>query len=63
MENQVQISAAGQSIGANDYTIDGVSVNSLGQAGAAVVTPNEEAVSQLTVLSTSYSAEDGRDSG
>jgi len=63
VENQVQISAAGQSIGANDYTIDGVSVNSLGQAGSAVVTPNEESVAQLTVLSTSYSAEDGRDSG
>ena len=63
VENQVQISAAGQSIGANNYMIDGVSVNSLGQAGAAVVTPNEESISQLTVLSTSYSAEDGRNSG
>jgi hypothetical protein len=63
VENQVQISADGQSVGANDYTIDGVSVNSLGQAGAAVVTPNEESVAQLTVVSTSYSAEDGRDSG
>jgi hypothetical protein len=62
-ENQVQISAAGQSTGANDYLIDGVSVNSLGQAGAAVVTPNQESVSQLTVISTSYSAEDGRNSG
>jgi hypothetical protein len=63
VENQVQISAAGQGVGANDYTIDGVSVNSLGQAGAAVVTPNEESVSQLTVVATSYSAEDGRDTG
>ena len=62
-ENQIQISAAGQSVGANNYLIDGVSVNSLGQAGAAVVTPNQESVSQLTVLSTSYSAEDGRNSG
>ena len=62
-ENAVQISAAGQSTGANDYLIDGVSVNSLGQAGAAVVTPNQESVSQLTVISTSYSAEDGRNSG
>jgi hypothetical protein len=62
-ENQIQISAAGQSVGANNYMIDGVSVNSLGQAGAAVVTPNQESVSQLTVLSTSYSAEDGRNSG
>jgi hypothetical protein len=63
VENQVQISAAGQSVGANDYTIDGVSVNSLGQAGAAVVTPNEDSIAQMTVLSASYSAEDGRDSG
>lgn len=63
VENQVQISADGQSVGANDYNIDGVSVNSLGQAGAAVVTPNEEAIAQMTVVATSYSAEDGRDSG
>ena len=62
-ENQIQISAAGQSVGANNYLIDGVSVNSLGQAGAAVVTPNQESVGQLTILSTSYSAEDGRNSG
>jgi hypothetical protein len=62
-ENQVQISAAGQQVGANNYLIDGVSVNSLGQAGAAVVTPNQESVAQITVLSTSYSAEDGRNSG
>jgi len=63
VENQVQISADGQSVGANDYTIDGVSVNSLGQAGAAVVTPNQESVAQMTVIATSYSAEDGRNSG
>ncbi len=62
-ENQIQISAAGQQVGANNYMIDGVSVNSLGQAGAAVVTPNQESVAQMTVLSTSYSAEDGRNSG
>lgn len=62
-ENQVQISAAGQQVGANNYLIDGVSVNSLGQAGAAVVTPNQESVGQITVLSSSYSAEDGRNSG
>jgi len=62
-ENQIQISADGQSVGANNYLIDGVSVNSLGQAGSAVVTPNQESVGQLTILSTSYSAEDGRNSG
>ena len=62
-ENQIQISAAGQQVAANNYLIDGVSVNSLGQAGAAVVTPNQESVGSITVLSTSFSAEDGRNSG
>src|SRR6185295_6640892 len=36
-ENQVQISANGQRISANNFQIDGVSVNSLGFGGAAVV--------------------------
>lgn len=52
-ENQVQISAAGQQVGANNYMIDGVSVDSLGQAAAAVVTPNQQSVAQITVLSKS----------
>ena len=62
-ENQIQISAAGQRVADNNYMIDGVSVNSLGQGGAAVVTPNEEAVSQIAVVSSSFSAEDGRNTG
>ncbi len=62
-ENQVQISADGQRIADNNFLIDGVSVNSLGYGGAAVVTPNMEAVGQITVVSTSYSAEDGRNTG
>jgi hypothetical protein len=62
-ENQIQISAAGQRTADNNFMIDGVSVNSLGQAGAAVVTPNEEAVGSITVVSTSFSAEDGRNTG
>src|ERR1044072_7010570 len=37
-ENQPQISANGQRISANNYQIDGVSVNSLSHGGAAVVT-------------------------
>src|ERR1035438_6763781 len=62
-ENQVQISADGQRVADNNYMIDGVSVNSLTHGGAAVVTPNEEAVGQMTVVSTSYDASDGRNSG
>ncbi len=62
-ENQVQITADGQRTADNNFLIDGVSVNSLGYGGAAVVTPNYEAVGSITVVSTSYSAEDGRNSG
>src|SRR5215470_17707886 len=55
-ENQVQISA-------NNFQIDGVSVNSFNWGGAALVTPNQESVKEIRVLSSSYSAEDGRNSG
>jgi hypothetical protein len=40
-----------------------VDVNSLTWGGASVVTPNQESISEMTVVSTSYSAEDGRNSG
>jgi hypothetical protein len=63
VENQVPISANGQRVSANNFQIDGVSVNSLEHGGAAVVTPNQESVKEILVLSSSYSAEDGRNSG
>lgn len=63
VENQVPISANGQRVSANNFQIDGVSVNSLEHGGAAVVTPNQESVKEIQVLSTSYSAEDGRNTG
>jgi hypothetical protein len=62
-ENQVPVSANGQRLSANNFTIDGVSVNSLQWGGAAVVTPNQESVKEIRVLSSTYSAEDGRNSG
>jgi hypothetical protein len=62
-ENAVQISADGQRQADNNYMIDGVSVNSLTHGGAAVVSPNEEAVSAITVVSTSYDASLGRNTG
>lgn len=63
VENQVPISANGQRVSANNFQIDGVSVNSLGHGGAAVVTPNQESVKEINVRSTTYSAEDGRNTG
>lgn len=62
-ENQPQIIANGQRISANNFQIDGVSVNSLSHGGAAVVTPNQESVREIQISSASYSAEDGRNSG
>lgn len=62
-ENQPPIVAAGQRVTANNYQIDGVSVNSLQYGGATVITPNQESVKEMLVSSTSFSAEDGRNSG
>ena len=62
-ENQPQISANGQRISANNYQIDGTSVNSLTHGGAAVVTPNQESVKEVRVIANTYSAEYGRNSG
>ncbi len=62
-ENQVPISANGQRVSANNFQIDGTSVNSQTNGGGAVITPSQEAVKEVTISSTSYSAEDGRNSG
>jgi len=62
-ENQVQAIADGQRVSANNFLLDGVSVNSLEWGGAAVLTPNEESVQEVSVAANSYSAQDGRNSG
>lgn len=63
VENQTQISANGQRVTSNSYEIDGVSVNSQTWGGAAVITPSQESVAEVQVTSSTYSAEDGRNSG
>jgi hypothetical protein len=62
-ENTVQISSDGQRITDNNFLVDGVSVNSLGYGGATVINPNIEAIGSMQIISTSFSAEDGRNSG
>jgi len=62
-ENQVQVSSNGQRVTANTYTLDGVSVDSLGNGGSAVITPNQESVQEIVVTSASFNAEQGRNSG
>jgi len=62
-ENQVQAVADGQRTENNSFQIDGVEVNSLAWGGAAVITPNEESVKEVTVQANPYDAENGRNSG
>ncbi len=62
-ENQVQINANGQRNISNSFQVDGVSVNSLDWGGAAIITPNEESIKEVTVTSNDYDAEYGRNSG
>ncbi len=62
-ENQVQIVANGTRNSSNSFQVDGIGVNSLAWGGAAVITPNEESVKEVTVQSSPYSAESGRGAG
>ena len=62
-ENQVPIVANGQRLSANNFQVDGSSVNSQTWGGAAVITPSQESVREVQVTSATYSAEDGRNSG
>src|SRR6266404_222445 len=62
-ENAPQISANGQRITSHNYQIDGTSVNSLTNGGAAVITPNQESVKEVRIIANVYSAEYGRNSG
>jgi len=62
-ENVQPISANGQRVSSNNYQIDGTSVNSQTWGGGAVITPSQESVKEVSVVSSTYSAEDGRNSG
>ena len=62
-ENQVPVSANGQRVEGNNFQLDGVTAMSQAWGGAAVVTPNQESVKEIRVVSSSYSAEHGRNTG
>jgi len=62
-ENQVPISANGQRVEGNNFQLDGVTSMSQAWGGAAVVTPNQESVKEIRVVSSTYSAENGRNTG
>jgi Carboxypeptidase regulatory-like domain len=62
-ENGAQVIANGQQSENNGISIDGISTTSAVWGGATVVTPSEDSVESVKILSNSYDAEDGRFSG
>jgi len=62
-ENGPQALAVGQQYENNSYSVDGVDTTSAVWGGTTVITPTEESVQDVKVLSNSYDAEYGRYSG
>ncbi len=62
-ENGVQVQNAGGQYETNSITIDGISTVSAVWGGASVITPSEDSVQDMKVVSNSYDAENGRFSG
>jgi len=60
IENGGQITAAGARTGENNYQIDGVGTTSVTWGGTSVITPNEDAVKEVKIVTDNYDAENGR---
>jgi hypothetical protein len=59
-ENGGQIVANGVRTGENNYTIDGVGMTSVSWGGAAVITPSEDSIKEVKIVTDNYDAEYGR---
>lgn len=59
-ENGGQVTANGARTGENNYTIDGVGMTSVSWGGTAVVTPNEDSIKEIRIVTDNYDAEYGR---
>lgn len=62
-ENGAQVIANGQQTENNGISIDGISTTSAVWGGATVITPSEDSIDNVKILSNSYDAENGRFSG
>ncbi len=60
IENGGQITANGARTGENNYQIDGVGTTSVTWGGTSVVTPNEDSIKEVKVVTDNYDAENGR---
>jgi hypothetical protein len=62
-ENGPQALAAGQQYESNGISIDGISTTSAVWGGTSIITPSEESIDNMKVVTTGYDAENGRFSG
>jgi hypothetical protein len=62
-ENGPQALAGGQQYENNSYSLDGISTTSAVWGGTTIITPTEEAVQDVKVVSNAYDAELGRFAG
>jgi hypothetical protein len=62
-ENGVPVSANGGQSPSNGVTVDGISTSSAVWGGTTVITPSEDSIDNVKIVSNSYDAENGRFSG
>ena len=62
-ENGASANANGGQFETNGYTVDGISTASAVWGGSTVVTPSEDSVSNVKIVTNAYDAENGRFSG
>jgi hypothetical protein len=62
-ENKPQANANGQQNSANGISIDGISTVSAVWGGASVITPTEDSIDNVRIVTNDYDAENGRFSG
>lgn len=62
-ENGPQANANGQQYGTNGISIDGISTVSAVWGGTTIITPTEDSISNVRIVTNDYDAENGRFSG
>ena len=62
-ENGASANANGGQFETNGYSVDGISTVSAVWGGATVITPSEDSVGNLKIVTNAYDAENGRFSG
>ena len=62
-ENGASANANGGQFDANGYSVDGISTESAVWGGATVITPSQDSIGNIQILTNSYDAENGRFTG